>query len=86
VVAQAAPAIRLGGVLENAVFEESDVLAAGGIVAAFGEQFTFKDPAVATSLPLPTELADARVFVNDRARSRILRLLQSSQISRFPMM
>jgi uncharacterized protein (TIGR03437 family) len=66
VVAQAAPAIRLGGVLENAVFEESDVLAAGGIVAAFGEQFTFKDPAVATSLPLPTELADARVFVNDR--------------------
>ena len=67
VVPQGAPAIRVGGVLENAVFQEDDVIAAGGIVAAFGEQFTYKDPAVATSLPLPTELADARVFVNDRA-------------------
>jgi uncharacterized protein (TIGR03437 family) len=66
VVAQAAPVTRLGGVLENAVFQEDDVIAAGGIVAAFGEQFTYKDPAVATALPLPTELADARVFVNDR--------------------
>jgi uncharacterized protein (TIGR03437 family) len=66
VVPQAAPVLRLSGILENAVFEEGDVVAAGGIVAAFGEQFTYKDPAVAGSLPLPTELADARVFVNDR--------------------
>ena len=66
VVPQAAPSIRLGGVLENAVFEEGDVLAVGGIVAAFGEQFTYKDPAVASALPLPQELADVRVFVNDR--------------------
>ena len=65
-VAQGPPAIRLGGVLENAAFEEGDVISAGGIVAAFGEQFTFKDPAVATSLPLPTQLADAQVFVNDK--------------------
>ena len=66
VVPQAAPAIRLAGVLENAAFEQGDVLAAGGIVAAFGEQFTYKDPTVASALPLPTELADVRVFVNDR--------------------
>ncbi len=66
VVAQAAPSLRLGGVLENAVFEDGDVLAAGGIVAAFGEQLTFKDPTVASALPLPVELGDARVFVNDR--------------------
>ena len=66
VVAQAPPALRLGGVLENAVFEEGDLLAAGGIVAAFGEQFSYKDPAVASALPLPAELGDARVFVNDR--------------------
>lgn len=66
VVAQGAPVIRLGGVLENAAFQEGDVIAAGGIVAAFGEQFTYQDPAVATSLPLPTELGGARVFVNDR--------------------
>ena len=66
VVPQAAPSIRLSGVLDNAVFEEGDVLAAGGIVAAFGEQFTYKDPAVAAALPLPQELADVRVFVNDR--------------------
>ncbi len=66
VVAQGAPVIRLGGVLENAAFQEDDVIAAGGIVAAFGEQFTDQDPAVASSLPLPAELGGARVFVNDR--------------------
>ncbi len=66
VVAQAAPAIRFQGILDNAVFEENDVIAAGGIVAAFGEQFTYQEAAVATSLPLPTELGGVRVFVNDR--------------------
>jgi uncharacterized protein (TIGR03437 family) len=66
VVPQAPPAIRLQGVLENAAFEEGDVLAAGGIVAAFGEQFTYQDPAVAGGLPLPQELAGVRVLVNDR--------------------
>ena len=66
VVAQAAPAIRLGGVLENAVFEEGDVISAGGIVAAFGEQFTYQDPVVASKLPLSNELGGASVFVNDR--------------------
>jgi len=66
VVEQAAPAIRFQGILDNAVFEENDVIAAGGIVAAFGEQFTFQEPAVASSLPLPTELGGMRVFVNDR--------------------
>lgn len=65
-IAQAAPSIRFQGVLENAAFEERDNIAAGGIVAAFGEQFTFQDPAVASSLPLPQELGGVRVFVNDR--------------------
>jgi uncharacterized protein (TIGR03437 family) len=66
IVPQAPPAIRPQGVLENAVFEEGDVLAAGGIVAAFGEQFTYQDPAVAGALPLPQELGGVRVFVNNR--------------------
>ena len=67
VVAQAAPSIFYQGVLDNAVFEEGDVLAVGGIAAIKGEQFTFKDQASAGALPLPLELADARVFVNDQA-------------------
>lgn len=66
VVAQAAPSIFYQGVLDNAVFEEGDVLAIGGIAAIKGEQFTLKDQASASALPLPLELADARVFVNDK--------------------
>ncbi len=66
VVTQSAPSAFYQGVLDNAVFEEGDVLAAGGIAAVKGEQFTFKDQASASALPLPLEVADARVFVNDR--------------------
>lgn len=66
VVAQTAPALRISGVLDNATFGEGDALAAGGIVAAFGEQLSYAQPAQASSLPLPTELGGIRVFVNDQ--------------------
>lgn len=66
VVAQSAPAIRFQGVSDNATFAVGDALAAGGIVAAFGEQFTYAAPTQATSLPLPSELGGVRVFVNDQ--------------------
>ena len=66
VVPQAAPSVFYQGVLDNAVFEEGDALAVGGIAAVKGEQFSFKDQALASSLPLPLELGDAKVFVNDK--------------------
>jgi adhesin/invasin len=66
VVPQAPPALRLNGVLDNATFTEGDFLAAGGIVAAFGEHLSYVAPAQASALPLPNELGGIRVFVNDQ--------------------
>jgi uncharacterized protein (TIGR03437 family) len=66
VLAQGPPSIRYQGVIENAVFQEGDVVAAGGIVAAFGEQLSFEQPQSNQSLPLPQQLGGARVFVNDQ--------------------
>lgn len=66
VVPQSAPAIRFQGVSDNATFAVGDPLSGGGIVAAFGEQFTFDPPSQAGSLPLPAELGGVKVFVNDR--------------------
>lgn len=66
VIAPGAPALRYQGVQDNATFTEGDVLAAGGIVAAFGEQFTYNAASQASSLPLPTELDGVSVYVNDK--------------------
>ncbi|HUS08718.1 MAG TPA: hypothetical protein VMZ52_20610 [Bryobacteraceae bacterium] len=53
-----------GGVGNNATYDPDDVIAQGGIVAAFGEQFTAAPPTSASKLPLTTELNGTRVFVN----------------------
>jgi len=66
VVAQGAPVITAGRVVDNAVFQEGEPLAAGGIVAAFGEELSYAAPQGNTSLPLPAELGGIRVFVNDQ--------------------
>ncbi|MCC6590141.1 MAG: hypothetical protein IT168_25845 [Bryobacterales bacterium] len=68
VVPQGPAGIRLNGVQDIAAFQEGDVLAAGMIVAAFGEQLSYEKPAVNTSTTqLPTTLGGVQVFVNDKA-------------------
>jgi uncharacterized protein (TIGR03437 family) len=63
VLAYAAPAISAGGVVNGASFARDRVVAPGGIVAIFGERFSeLADRA--SSLPLPTTLADSQVLVN----------------------
>jgi uncharacterized protein (TIGR03437 family) len=66
VVAAGPPVIGYQRVVNNASFGSGEDLAPGGIVAIFGEQLSFQPAASASSLPLPTELGGARVFVNDR--------------------
>jgi uncharacterized protein (TIGR03437 family) len=60
-----APVTFYGGAVNNSAVEAGDVLAQGTIVALFGEQFTLGDPQQGT-LPLTTDLAGTRVFVNDQ--------------------
>lgn len=64
VVAASAPVASFQGVVNNATFEADDVVAQGGIVAIFGEQFTTGEAKQASGLPLAAELAGTRVFVN----------------------
>jgi uncharacterized protein (TIGR03437 family) len=64
VISQSAPLAAFGGVRNNATFAAGEALAPGGIVAVFGEQLSLRDPAVAPSLPLPTELGGTRVLLN----------------------
>ena len=66
VVAQSGPVTGYQRVVNNAPFASGEPLAPGGISAIFGEQLSYKEPAQASSLPLPVELGGARVFVNDR--------------------
>ncbi|MBK5294303.1 MAG: hypothetical protein JJE04_21805 [Acidobacteriia bacterium] len=66
VVAQSGPVTGYQRVVNNATFAAGEPLAPGGISAIFGEQLSYKEPAQASSLPLPVELGGARVFVNDR--------------------
>ncbi len=65
VVAQGAPQASFGGAVYNGVFQPTDTLAQGAIVALFGEQFSYAAPAGAASLPLGTDLGGTRVFIND---------------------
>ena len=67
VVAQGAPQASFGGAVYNGVFQPTDTLAQGAIVALFGEQFSYAAPVGASSLPLATDLGGTRVFVNDVA-------------------
>jgi len=66
VVAQSGPVVSFERVVNNSTFASGETLSQGGISAIFGEQLSYREPAVASSLPLPTELGGARVFVNDQ--------------------
>ncbi|MEP6537467.1 MAG: hypothetical protein ABJF23_19180 [Bryobacteraceae bacterium] len=65
VFAAGTPISYYGGAVNNAAAEAGDVLAQGTIVALFGEQFTLGAPQQGT-LPLTTDLAGTKVFVNDQ--------------------
>ncbi len=65
VFAAGAPVTAFGGAVNNSAAEAGDVLAQGTIVALFGEQFTLGDPQQG-KLPLTTDLAGTKVFVNDQ--------------------
>jgi len=65
VFAATAPVSYYGGAVNNAAAVSGDVLAQGTIVALFGEQFTLGAPQQGT-LPLTTDLAGTKVFVNDQ--------------------
>lgn len=65
VTAQASPTAFYQGVVNNATFEAGPV-AQGELVALFGDQLAYADPKQATTLPLPTDLSGAKVYVNDR--------------------
>jgi len=67
VVAQSAPLSFVGGAVNNGTFASGEALAQGDIVALFGDQFTLGDPQLASSVPLPKNLAGTQVFVNDQA-------------------
>lgn len=66
VFAATAPVTFYGGAVNNSAAEAGDILAQGTIVALFGEQFTLGGPQQGT-LPLTTDLAGTKVFVNDQA-------------------
>jgi len=66
VVAQSPPRASGQGVVNNVTFETGLPVAQGEIVAVKGEQFTYKDPALADSLPLKDTLDAVRVLVNDK--------------------
>lgn len=66
VLASGPPTAAPGGVVNNGNFGANESLAQGDIVAVFGDQFTAGDPQQASSLPLPTSLGGAQVFVNNQ--------------------
>ncbi len=65
--AQAAPVANFEGVVNNATFVPGQPVAAGEIMAIFGDQFVFSTPLYAASTPLPTTLGTSstvQVLVN----------------------
>ena len=52
---------------DNGTFGSGESLAQGDIVAVFGDQFTYGDPAAASTLPLGTTLGNVQVLVNGKA-------------------
>ena len=66
IVAAGPPLVLAGAVVNNATFERGLQLAQGELPAVFGEQFTTGEAVQATSLPLPTTLGGATVFINDQ--------------------
>ena len=66
VLAPSPPLVTFGGIVDNAIFNAGDPIAAGGMAALFGEQLTTGSPQQAASLPLDSTLAGATLFVNDQ--------------------
>lgn len=66
IIASGTPVVQAGGVVNNATFEPGLLLAQGELPAIFGEQFTTGEPLLASTLPLPTTLGGATVFINDQ--------------------
>ncbi len=66
IVADPAPTIAVGGILNNANFARNDSLGVGTIAAVFGE-FLAGSLASAPGAPLPTTLGGVRVLVNGTA-------------------
>ncbi|HYK18307.1 MAG TPA: hypothetical protein VEV37_09815 [Bryobacteraceae bacterium] len=64
---QNSPVAFPGGVVNNGTFVGNQLLALGDIAAVFGDQFTYGDPASASSLPLGTTLGNTQVMVNGTA-------------------
>ena len=61
------PVAFAGGVVNNGTFGSGESLAQGDIAAVFGDQFTYDDPAAASTLPLGTTLGNVQVLVNGKA-------------------
>ncbi|MBV8818940.1 MAG: hypothetical protein JO022_11330 [Acidobacteriaceae bacterium] len=58
------PLASFGGAVNNASFAAGENLAQGDIVAVFGSQFSSGTAALASSLPLPTNLGNVQVSLN----------------------
>ena len=67
VVPQAAPWAYFQGAVNNATYEAGEAVPQGGLVALYGEQFSFGDPATPTALPLPDSLGGVQVLLNDQS-------------------
>ena len=67
VAAQGNPLISVGGFVDNAAFATGQAVGSGTIAAVFGSQFSATGPAYASSVPLPTTLANVQVLVNGTA-------------------
>lgn len=67
VAAANGPLISFGGVVDNASFSSGKPVGSGTIAAVFGSQFSASGPAYASSVPLPTTLANVQVLVNGTA-------------------
>ena len=66
VLAAGGPELDYRGITDNVTFVRGSKIAPGAIVAALGFRMSAVDPALAPSLPLPTELGGVRVLVNDQ--------------------
>jgi uncharacterized protein (TIGR03437 family) len=64
VVAQAAPYIYYQGAVNNATQLPGDTVCPGDWMALLGQQLSFDAFTTASTVPLPTQLADATVLVN----------------------
>lgn len=66
VVAPGAPWAYFQGAVNNATFEGGEAVPQGGLVALYGEQFSSRDPATPSGLPLPTTLGGVQVLLNEQ--------------------